>query len=208
MNRLTLSCLVAAQLSTVSARAAHADDPPARPIRIDVGVVGAYGSGSGRAGGGGMLEAKVLPAAHFAVGVRTEGIVLFGGKINAGGDVKMSIGAVGALLAKGEYYVATGDIRPVLGLGVGVYDIVSQSISAANTGTASIDQRAGRFFGLAPEIALDLDPVRLAVAYNAILGADIQVHQQVGTTQQTTSYSQNYFMFELSIRLGNKSGLR
>jgi hypothetical protein len=39
--------------------------------------------------------------------------------------------------------------------------------------TAGIDQKAGRYFGIAPQIGVDLGRLRLAATYNMILGADI-----------------------------------
>ena len=62
--------------------------------------------------------------------------------------------------------------------------------------------QTGRYFGVAPQIGIDLGRVRLAATYNAILGASLEVHQTVGDVEQTSSASQNYLSLELSFRFG------
>ncbi len=185
-------------LSLVAARA-HADDYD--PLHVETGLVGTYASSNGRGGVGAVFEPKLMLDDHFAVGGRLEAAVMFGGRITAAGDTAMDVGAVGALLAKGEYLFGSGSVRPFAGLGVGVFDIASEAVATGQT-TASIDQKAGRYFGLAPQAGVELGRVRLAITYDAILGADIEVHQMIGTAAQTTSYSQSYLGFELAFRFG------
>jgi len=185
--------------SDAFAQAAHYD-----PLRFDSGLAGSYVGASGRGGFGAVFEAKFLAHDRIGVGARVDAAVMFGGNIDAGGDVSMDIGAVGAVLAKGEYYVTDGGVRPIVGLALGMYDIAGESVAAGNMGTASVDQTAGRYFGIAPQLGVDLGRVRLAVTYNLILGADIEVHQMVGTVEQTASFSQNYLSGELSFRWGGR----
>jgi hypothetical protein len=138
---------------------------------------------------------------NVAVGARFEGQVMFGGKIGNDGDTKVEMGVVAAGLLKGEYLLGRSAVRPFIGFGFGVFDMISQSV-AAGPSTAAVDQRAGRFFGVAPELGIDLGRLRLAATYNMILGADIEVRQMVGNVEQTASYSQNYLSFEMSFRFG------
>jgi hypothetical protein len=182
---------------------AHAQAEHFEPFRFDGGLTGSYVSASHRGGFGGVAEAKYLVHDQIAIGARAEAEMMFGGNIDAGGSVAMSVGVVGALLAKAEYYVTTGTARPFVGLSFGAFDIVSQSVGAG-MGGAAVDQKVGRYFGVGPQIGFDLGRLRLAVTYNAMLGADILVHQSVGGTMQTSSYSQNYFAFEMSIRFGGE----
>ena len=181
------------------ATTAHADDSD--PLHVDTGLIGTYVSSNGRGGFGAVFEPKLLIDDHVAVGGRLEAAVMFGGAIGSAGDTQMDVGALGALLAKGEYLFGDAEVRPFVGLGVGVFDIASQSIATTQS-TASIDQKAGRYFGVAPQLGIDLGRVRIAVTYDAILGADIEVHQTVGGTTQSTSYSQSYLGGELSFRFG------
>ena len=60
---------------------------------------------------------------------------------------------------------------------------------APGPGTAGISPKAGRYFGVAPQLGIDLGRLRLAASYNAILGADIEVTQMIGDVQQTAEYT-------------------
>jgi len=170
------------------------------PIRVDSGLSGTYVSASGRGGFGAVVEPKFSIHDQISVGFRFEAAVMFGGSF--GNDsTKVDLGATAAVLAKGEYLLTTGTVRPFVGLGLGVFDIVSQSVEAGPM-TSGVDQKAGRYFGVAPQLGIDLGRLRLAATYNAILGADVEVHQMVGNINQTSSYSQNYLTFEMSVRFG------
>jgi hypothetical protein len=197
-----MSVLFAAACSVAAARDASAQAASYQPIRVDAGVSGTYASSISRGGVGAMIEPKFLVHNHVGVGLRLEGAAMWGGSFGDGGEsVSMDMAAVSAIGAKGEYLFFDGAVRPFGGLGLGVYYIGSQS-AAATAGGAAIDQKAGRYFGLAPQVGVDLGRVRLAATYNVIVGADIEVHQQIGNLEQSASYSQNYFTFELSFRLG------
>lgn len=171
-------------------------------LRVDSGLTGTYVSASGRGGFGAMVEPKLYVHDNIAVGVRFEGAVMFGGEI--GNDsTSIDLGAVGAFLAKGEYLLGTASVRPFVGLGLGIYDIASQSVTAGDM-TAGVDQKAGRYFGIAPQLGIDLGRLRLAATYHTMIGADIVVHQRVGDVEETAEYSQNFLSFEMTIRFGGK----
>lgn len=188
---------IIATTSSAHAQAEHYD-----PIRFDSGLTGSYVNASGRGGFGALVEGKFLAHDNIGIGLRLEAEAMFGGNVGSDGSVQMDLGAVAAMLAKGEYYVGTGPVRPFVGLALGVYDIASQSISAGSQSTG-VNQTAGRYFGVAPQVGLDLGRLRLAATYNAILGADIEVTQMIGTpSEQKVSFSQNYLSFEMSIRFG------
>jgi hypothetical protein len=187
---------VAMTASTAFAQAEHY-----QPIEVDSGLTGTYTAAAGRGGFGAVVEPKYLIHDNIAVGLHLEGAVQFGGSIGDNGATSMSVGAVAATLAKGEYLLGTGSVRPFFGIGIGMFDIASQSVSTTSM-NASVDQKVGRFFGIAPQLGVDLGHVRLAVTYNYMLGADIIVEQSVNGTMQTSSYSQNYLTFELGFRFG------
>ncbi len=203
MQRIGIAAFAAATIfvgieTSASAQAEHYD-----PIRVDTGLTGTYVPSYGRAGFGAIVEPKFMLHDHIAVGLRVEAALMFGGSFADTGETQISMGAVGALTAKGEYLFGDGGVRPFVGLGLGVFDIASQSISAGSA-TASIDQRAGEYFGVSPQIGVDLGRLRLAATYNAIVGANVEVHQSVGGTMQTASYSQSYLTFEMSFRFGGR----
>ncbi|MDB4954258.1 MAG: hypothetical protein JWO36_1827 [Myxococcales bacterium] len=200
-NRLVAAAITVSTM-LAGARAAHAQAQDFEPFRFDSGLTGTYVSSSGRGGFGAVFEPKFLLTNQIAIGARFEAAVMFGGHIAAAGDnVSMSMAAAANVLAKGEYLASTGSVRPFVGFGLGFYTIASQSISTGMA-SASIDQTGGRYFGVAPQIGIDLGRMRLAATYNAILGASIEVHQMVGGVQQTSSFSQNYLTFEMSFRFG------
>jgi len=191
-----------ALLICASAGAAYAQAEHYEPIRVDTGISGTYTSASGRGGFGAVVEPKFLLHDHVGIGARFEGAVQFGGSFG-NDDISMSVAALAATLVKGEYYPTLGTARPWVGLAFGMYDIVSQDVSTGMS-MATVDQKAGRYFGLAPQLGVDLGRLRLAATYNMILGADIEIRQTVGGAPQSTSYSQSYFTFEMSFRFGGR----
>lgn len=192
--------LVVALLVCASAGAAHAQAEHYQPVRVDSGLSGTYTSASGRGGFGAVVEPKFLIHDHVGVGARFEGAVQFGGSFGSD-EISMSVAALASTLLKGEFYPTLGTARPWVGFGLGMYDIISQDVSTG-TSMASVDQKAGRYFGIAPQLGVDLGRLRLAATYNMILGADIEVRQTVGGAPQSTSYSQSYFTFEMTFRFG------
>lgn len=192
-------------LLSLGSSSAFADDMPSEhyfPARVDVGLIGTYlPTGLGGGGFGGVVEPKFLLTDNIALGFQFQGELSFGGSVGADGT-SVGIGAVAATLAKGEYlFTRHGNVRPFAGLALGLYDIASESVSAGSS-NASVDQKAARTFGIQPEVGVDLGPVRLAVAYNLMLGTEVEVEQMVGNTTTTASYSENYLMFELGFRIG------
>jgi len=184
------------------ARDARAQAQNYQPIRLDVGIAGAYTPSYGRAGFGAVLEAKFNATDKIAAGLRFDGVVSFGGSIGPEGSTSVSVGAAAATLLDGEYFLTTSSVRPFVGMGLGLYAIASQSIEASDSNT-SVSQVAGRYFGIAPSLGIDLGRLRLAVTYNLILGADIEVRQNVGMpNEELTTYGQSYVLFELSFRIG------
>jgi hypothetical protein len=181
---------------------AHAQAKHYQPVRVDTGVAGTYTNASGRGGFGAVVEPKFLIHDHVGVGARIEGAVQFGGSFG-NDDISMSVAALASTLAKGEFYPTLGIARPWIGLGFGMYTIVSQDVSTGMS-MAMVDQKAGRYFGIAPQVGFDLGRLRLAATYNMILGADIEIRQTVGGAPQTSSYSQSYFTFEMTFRIGGR----
>lgn len=203
MRAGTASVLVAAcGLAVAIPRAAAAQATNYELIRVDAGLLGGYSGGLGAGAFGGMVEPKLMLHDDIAVGGHLEGLVTFGASVgDASEQVSMASGSVGAVLAKGEYFVGRFAIRPVVGLAAGMYMIGGETITSGPEG-ASVSQKAGKYFGIAPQIGIDLGRVRLAATYHMILGADIEVRQTIGDAEMTQDFSQNYTSFELSFHFG------
>ncbi len=203
-QHVVVAVVVACALA--SARDAGAQAKSYQPVRVDVGIAGAYTPSYGRSGFGAVVEPKLNITDQISVGLRFDGVVTFGGTLGSNGDTSISVGAAAATLLDGEYFLTTSSVRPFVGLGLGMYAIVSQSVEAGSN--TSVSQAAGRYFGIAPSIGIDLGRLRLAATYNLILGADIEVRQNVGTpSEELTTYGQSYILFELSFRIGGSRKL-
>jgi len=171
-------------------------------VRVDAGLTGSMVSVSDRGGAGLVMEIKAMVHDNIAVGGRVEVAVMFGGEVGPDhASMDLAIAACGLL--KAEYLFGDGMVRPFVGLGAGGYTIGAQTIDSGPN-TAGIDQKTGRYIGVAPEVGIDIGRVRIAATYNAILGASLELHQTVGTVENTTTLSQNYLSLELSFRFGGQ----
>lgn len=177
---------------------AHANAEHYENVRVDAGITGSSVSVSDRKGTGMAVEIKGMAHDNLAIGGRVELAVMFGGVVGEDeAPLDISIGASGLL--KGEYLLGTGMIRPFVGFGVGGYTISSQTIDAGPDHDG-ISTTTGRYFGVAPQIGVDLGRVRLAATYNAILGAYLELRQTTGNVEHTERLSQNYLSLEISFQ--------
>jgi hypothetical protein len=174
-------------------------------FRFDLGMMSAYMSGTSGKGGGLVLEPMFNITDQISVGLRQELLVAWGDSIGAS-SASLSARAQTSTMAKGEYYFTTGGaIRPFASLGLGMYYIASQSMEVTQAGEANISQLGGKYFGLAPQAGIELSVVRLSLLYEMMLGAEVEVRQDVstgGTTGPTSKSSLNYLGIELSFRIG------
>jgi hypothetical protein len=178
---------------------AHAESEHYEQIRVDAGFTVSRVAIEGRSGGGLLAEVKAMVHDNIAVGGRVDLTLLFGGVLGQD-ELELGFTMAGAALVKGEYLVGTAWARPFVGLGVGGYSIGSQSIEdGPNT---RVNTTVGRYFGFAPQIGVDLGPVRFAVSYNVIVGADIEYTNGMDTTARTERASQNYWALEGTYRFG------
>lgn len=194
-NTIVTSTLAVVLLSSFVATASAA--PKARKIKTDSAFSGVFVPGTGGIGGGLVIEPKIEVADNLWVGLRTAIAITGGGSIKSGDtkDVSVGVGINVAAMAKVEYAVPTGSVRPVLGLGAGLYYLISQNVSAGEN--TSVSQHAGEFFGVSPQLGIQLGRARLAATYNAVLGANIEVKQTVGGAK---TVRQDYWSVELGMR--------
>lgn len=169
-------------------------------IRVDGGMLGSSVAISDRDGVGFATEIKEMVNSNLAVGGRVELDMMFGGHVGQDNlPLDFTMAACG--LVKGEYLFGAGTVRPFVGFGAGLFSIGSHSIQDGPN-THGIHTKVGDYFGVAPQLGVDVGRLRLAMTYHAILGAGIDVHETVGTTEMTTTLSQNYLSLELSFRFG------
>ncbi len=170
------------------------------PIRVDFGLVGGYASGISEGGFGGVVEPKLLLTDVVAVGLRVEGMVTFGASVG-GGETTMGTGSVAQLGLKGEYLVGTWTLRPVVGVGAGLYAIGGDTM-ATGPGQVIVSHKSGTYFGVSPAAGIEIGRVRLAVTYHRIFGADVGVEETSGAGTVRRDFSQDYYTFELSFHAG------
>ncbi len=176
-----------------------------QPFRMDSGVAGAAILSQESYGIAGFAEPKLNIIDNIAVGARFEGAIMMGGNIGAPGtgEVTVKQNVVVATLGKADFYMSRGSVRPWVGLGAGAYTIVGQGTSTSSGG-ASVSQKAGRYFGVAPQLGLEMGALRLSATYNKILGGETIVTQNVGGQDETKEYSADYFTVDLGFRFGGR----
>ena len=179
--------------------------PHYQPFRTDFGFGAASVIEQEAYGGNVSVEPKLNILDNLAVGGRFEAMVGGGGNIGAPGSgevtVKQNIAA--ATLLKTDFFLTRGAVRPWVGLGVGRYVIVGQGTSTSSGG-ATVNQNAGAYFGVAPQLGLEMGGFRIAATYNKIIGAQVEVTQNVGGVDQKKKYSHDYATIELGFRLGGR----
>ncbi len=171
-------------------------------IRIDAGATSSIVSTTGRNGGGVVAEIKAYANPVLSIGARVEVAMMFGGVF---GDDKLPLEVAMAAcgLLKVEYYFIPGQNRPFVSLGAGAYTLGSQRVESGPN-TAGINTQLGRYFGIAPQVGVDLWRLRVAATYNAMIGASLE-YRETGPTQETNRISQNYFSLELSFQFGDRT---
>ena len=164
-------------------------------FRLDAGLGAALSFGDMSAYGmAAFTEPKVTIGPNITAGIRFEGDVLFGGRIDESSeafDVGMSTRA--AILLRGEYFLGIKHARPFVGLGVGRYTLANTSASA--TGSASIV--AGNNFGVAPEVGIAFGHFKLSAMYH-IVGGSALVDIEAGSPREI---SNNYMGILMSFRV-------
>jgi hypothetical protein len=198
MRHLCSAAIVASSIAATSQARAEAESY--EPLRFDAGIAGSYIDASARSGTGFVGEIKYLLHDNVGIGARLDFQVMFGGQL--ADNVDLDIAMTGAALAKAEYYVGNGPIRPWAGGGLGFYSISSQTF--LDDPEIRIETQQGKYFGIAPQVGIDLGRLRLAATYNLVFGAGIEVTRTINGVAQRTTYSQNYVTFELSFRIGGE----
>lgn len=193
--------LVVALVSLAGARAARAESEHFEQIRADGGLGASKAALDDRGGISLIAEVKAMVHDDLAVGGRVEIAMIYGGVVGMD-ELPLDFTLAASGLVKAELYLPGSQrylVRPFVGLGAGAFTIGSHQIQSGPN-TDGISTSIGRYFGVAPQIGIDIGRVRLAATYNAILGATLEVHDRVGTAEEIHRVSQNYLTLELSFR--------
>lgn len=170
-------------------------------LHVDSGFGASWAHGLSAFGAHGVVEPKVFIFDELAVGLRIDAGVQIGVGVQTGDttSVETVMQIPVATLAKVEYFFFDDGIRPFIGLGAGSYLLVLQSISAGGSGSQipGVYQGVGQYWGVAPQVGIDLNGVRLAATYNAILGGDLVFSQSIGDPR---TVSRNYLALELTFK--------
>jgi outer membrane protein X len=209
--RIAAGAVLASALLPLSALAAEPLESPApapdvAPLErkqplvvVHSGVAGLWGHGTQSFGIGAVVEPKWNITDSIAAGLRVDGGVVFGGRIVPRGTTSVAMGAMVGTLLKGEYLLGSSGVRPFVGLGAGMYTLVSQGAAVGDEG-AGVNQSVGRFYGLAPQLGVDFGGVRLGVTYNYIVGGELLLEQDVNAGLSAQKLPRNYIQLELSFR--------
>ena len=211
MSKVFLTGTIAFGAALLASGTASAQEkkPPMFPaphyqlFRNDIGFGGGSVPSQEVYGGSVSVEPKVNVLDNVALGGRVEAFIGGGGNLGSEGDDSVSVKqhvAVATLL-KADFFTTRAAVRPWFGIGVGRYAIIGQG---ADTGsdTVQVDQNAGAYFGVAPQVGIELGGFRISATYNHIVGAQVEVRQTVGG--EVKEYSQDYATVEIGFRFGGR----
>ena len=112
-------------------------------------------------GGGAVAEGTIRFADRFGLGFRLDGQALFG--INLGDNVEGGVRAIVGTLAKAEYQLLGGPVRPMIGLAGGRYAVAIAGASVGNQDDVGAIAGGGVAYGIAPQGGIDIGGFRIAV---------------------------------------------
>ena len=166
-----------------------------RSIKMDGSIGGAMTFGGVKSYGiSAAVEPKFFFNKRIAAGLRLEGDVLFGGKIEADAqNVDVQMTSRSAQLVKGEFYLTESKTRPFIGLMGGRY--TQANIGSSSSGSATIV--AGTYFGFAPELGVTFNNFRISGIYHFVPGTDL-VSVSSGSPIEV---ERNYFVFTMGFKV-------
>lgn len=159
-----------------------------KPFKVDLGMGYARPQGNGsKAGVLLYIEPKFNLHDKFSVGLKTEATAMARGYVGIdwtaiNGEAGLSL----SFLATGDYYFTKHLIRPFIGGGAGIYNLVGVNGTLANGGSVSIP--AVTKFGGMGRAGLEIWHIRAAVEYNFV--------------GKTNNINNNYLGLKVGIVLG------
>ena len=150
-------------LTVQFANAQSEDENTFKKLKVDVSLGYAIPQGSGTKGGAiFVIEPKYAVLQEVSVGLRMEGAAL--ANIDASGNTG-KVTVLGSYLATGDYYFTSNKFRPFAGVGAGLYQSASASITSdySTVVTPTTSQ-----FGFMARAGFEYGHLRLGVEYNVL----------------------------------------
>lgn len=121
---------------------------------------------------GGMAEPTIGFNDRFGVGLRIDGMALFG--VGIGDDVQAGIRVLAGILPKVEFKLWRGPVQPFLGLAGGYYTvaIAGASVSANNEAGALVG--GGQALGVAPQVGIEFGSFRIAALSHLVVAGELE----------------------------------
>jgi hypothetical protein len=160
-----------------------------KPFEVDLGMGYARPQGSGsKAGVLLYIEPRYNLLDRLSVGLKTEATAMARGYVDVTGTQQLSgdAGLSLSFLATSEYYFTTRLVRPFIGAGGGIYNLVG--INATTSSGGSVNVPAVTKFGGMARAGLEIWHIRAAVEYNFI--------------GKTNTINNNYIGLKIGIVLG------
>jgi hypothetical protein len=157
-------------------------------FEVDLGMGYARPQGSGsKAGVLLYIEPRYNLLDRLSLGIKTEATAMARGIVDVGatqlsGDAGLSL----SFLATGEYYFTNHLVRPFIGAGGGIYNLVGVNATTSNGGSVNIPA-VTKFGGMA-RAGLEIWHIRGAVEYNFV--------------GKTGAINNNYIGLKIGIVLG------
>lgn len=139
-----------------------------KPFKVDMGLGYAHPQGKGNKAGALLyLEPKVNLLDKLSVGIRTEATAMARGYINVNntsvtGDAGLSL----SFLGTADYYFINRVVRPYIGAGAGIYNLVGVVATSSDGGSVNIP--AETKFGGMVRAGLEIWHFRIGLEYNMI----------------------------------------
>jgi hypothetical protein len=176
--------------------------PNYRPFRVDLGFGWATIPAQHANGGNMSIEPKFNFLDNVTGGFRVDLMGSAGGNVGSGsGEAEIRQQFIAAGLVKVDYYATTTRIRPWASLAFGRYAINGQGTRADDDDT-SVEYTGGSYYGISPQVGLELAAFRISATYNHLFGARVVVIENVGVEKRNEYYSSSYATIEIGVRLG------
>ena len=153
-------------LVVLTAAAAVAQEYKAFRVGLGLG----YANASGKGAKGGVLwtlEPGYRVNDQILANLRIEGAVIGRGYADET-SASVDVAALGSYTLNGQYYFNNNNLRPFVGVGVGLYSLAAVSVTAGTGGGSSEAVAAANKVGFYPRVGFDAGHFTLNLDYNLV----------------------------------------
>ncbi|MBN2350084.1 MAG: hypothetical protein JXJ22_14685 [Bacteroidales bacterium] len=138
-----------------------------KPFKVDFGLTCDIPTDDNAGTGVGIyIEPRYGASEKLTIGLKLQNDFLGAGDIEINYiSVKISSTRIFSLLITGDYYFSTENVRPFVGLGLGMYKKYIYGVSTGITGV-DIGSVSDTNFGFEPRIGININHFRIAGLYN------------------------------------------